>query len=142
MKAVVFDGKEHPVDSKDIAFQTAGREVFKLAFKAANPVLLEPTVELEIHIPVESVKAEFDKAYVTLGKRAHVKGFRPGKVPRAVLAHLFSGRVYQDVAQKLVDETLDKAISEQQVQPLSQPAIAPMHMAMWSLRSTPISAIA
>ncbi len=39
VKAVVFDGKEHPVDSKDIAFQTAGREVFKLAMQQASPVL-------------------------------------------------------------------------------------------------------
>jgi elongation factor G len=42
VRAVVFDGKEHPVDSKDIAFQIAGREVFKLAMKEAGPVLLEP----------------------------------------------------------------------------------------------------
>lgn len=53
VKAVVFDGKEHPVDSKDIAFQTAGREVFKLAFKAANPVLLEPIVIVEVSVPEE-----------------------------------------------------------------------------------------
>ncbi len=53
VKAVVFDGKEHPVDSKDIAFQTAGREVFKLAFKAANPVLLEPIYIVEVTVPDE-----------------------------------------------------------------------------------------
>jgi len=53
IKAVVFDGKEHPVDSKDIAFQTAGREVFKLAFKAANPVLLEPIYIAEVTVPDE-----------------------------------------------------------------------------------------
>ena len=43
-KPIVFDGKEHPVDSKDIAFQIAGREVFKLAFMGAGPALLEPIV--------------------------------------------------------------------------------------------------
>ncbi len=53
VKAVVFDGKEHPVDSKDIAFQTAGREVFKLAFKAAGPVLLEPIYTVEVTVPDE-----------------------------------------------------------------------------------------
>ncbi|MBN1121400.1 MAG: elongation factor G [Anaerolineae bacterium] len=51
VKAVVFDGKEHPVDSKDIAFQIAGREVFKLAFKGASPVLLEPIVNIHITVP-------------------------------------------------------------------------------------------
>jgi elongation factor G len=53
VRAVVFDGKEHPVDSKDIAFQTAGREVFKLAVQQANPVLLEPIYRLEVTVPEE-----------------------------------------------------------------------------------------
>jgi elongation factor G len=51
VKAVVFDGKEHPVDSKDIAFQIAGREVFKLAIQGAGAVLLEPIVEIQITVP-------------------------------------------------------------------------------------------
>jgi elongation factor G len=51
VKAVVFDGKEHPVDSKDIAFQIAGREVFKLAFQGAGPVLLEPIARIQITVP-------------------------------------------------------------------------------------------
>ncbi len=53
VKAVVFDGKEHPVDSKDIAFQTAGREVFKLAMQQADPVLLEPIYRIEVTVPDE-----------------------------------------------------------------------------------------
>lgn len=51
VKAVVFDGKEHPVDSKDIAFQIAGREGFKEAFMEGNPVLLEPIMNVEITVP-------------------------------------------------------------------------------------------
>lgn len=54
VKAVVFDGKEHPVDSKDIAFQVAGREAFKDAFKEANPVLLEPIVNVRVTVPEEN----------------------------------------------------------------------------------------
>jgi elongation factor G len=53
VKAVVYDGKEHPVDSKDIAFQVAGREVFKMGFLAAKPILLEPIYDLEIKVPEE-----------------------------------------------------------------------------------------
>ncbi|HXF63259.1 MAG TPA: elongation factor G [Caldilineaceae bacterium] len=53
VKAVVYDGKEHPVDSKDIAFQTAGREVFKLAVQQADPVLLEPIYRIEVTVPEE-----------------------------------------------------------------------------------------
>ena len=53
VKAVVFDGKEHPVDSKEIAFQTAGREVFKLCVLKAKPQLLEPIYDVEIKLPEE-----------------------------------------------------------------------------------------
>ncbi|HSJ58981.1 MAG TPA: elongation factor G [Anaerolineae bacterium] len=53
VKAAVFDGKEHPVDSKDIAFQIAGREVFKLAMRDAGPVLLEPIYKFTITVPEE-----------------------------------------------------------------------------------------
>ncbi len=51
VKAVVYDGKEHPVDSKDIAFQIAGREAFKQAFMGANPQILEPIMEIEVTVP-------------------------------------------------------------------------------------------
>jgi elongation factor G len=51
VKAIVYDGKEHPVDSKDIAFQVAGREVFKLAMQDAGPVLLEPVMIIQVTVP-------------------------------------------------------------------------------------------
>jgi len=53
VKAIVYDGKEHPVDSKDIAFQIAGREAFKIAMKNAKPILLEPIYNVEIKCPEE-----------------------------------------------------------------------------------------
>ncbi len=51
VKAIVYDGKEHPVDSKEIAFQTAGREGFKKAALGAGPVLLEPIYEMSVTVP-------------------------------------------------------------------------------------------
>jgi elongation factor G len=51
--AAVYDGKEHPVDSKDIAFQIAGREVFKQAVRNAGPVMLEPIYKYTITVPEE-----------------------------------------------------------------------------------------
>jgi len=53
LRAVVYDGKEHPVDSKDIAFQIAGREVFKKVVKGAAPVLLEPIYTVSVTVPEE-----------------------------------------------------------------------------------------
>ncbi len=44
-------GKDHPVDSSEAAFKTAGRMAFKKAFLAARPVLLEPIVKLEVTVP-------------------------------------------------------------------------------------------
>ncbi len=55
LKVVVFDGKEHPVDSKDIAFQIAGREVFKMAAAEAGATLLEPIYKLTISVPEDNM---------------------------------------------------------------------------------------
>jgi len=89
-----------------------------------SPIL----IELQVEVPADQVRSEVDKAYSTLQRTARVKGFRPGKAPRHVLAHLFGGRVYADVAQRLVDSTLNQALADRQVQPLSQPAIAPSEL--------------
>ena len=53
VRCEVYDGKMHPVDSKDIAFQIAGREVFKKTFLAAGPALLEPIMDVHITVPEE-----------------------------------------------------------------------------------------
>jgi len=55
VRCEVYDGKEHPVDSKDIAFQIAGREVFKKVFLDARPALLEPIMKVEVMVPDEYV---------------------------------------------------------------------------------------
>ena len=67
----VIDGKEHPVDSKDIAFQIAGRECFKQAFQAAKPVLLEPIYNFEITVPDEYAGAVMSDLNT---RRARVQG--------------------------------------------------------------------
>ena len=51
MKAVLYDGSYHPVDSSEIAFKTAAQLAYKAALPEANPVLLEPVGELKVTVP-------------------------------------------------------------------------------------------
>jgi len=53
VKVNFYDGKQHPVDSKDIAFQIAGKGAFKEAFLAAKPCLLEPICQIAVKVPEE-----------------------------------------------------------------------------------------
>ncbi len=55
VKVELIDGKTHPVDSKDIAFQIAGRGAFKDGFMKAKPCLLEPIVNIEVTIPADKL---------------------------------------------------------------------------------------
>lgn len=55
VRVVVYDGKHHSVDSKDIAFATAGRKAFVEAVKAARPIVLEPVANVEITAPEQSM---------------------------------------------------------------------------------------
>ena len=55
VKVVVYDGKHHNVDSKEIAFITAGRKAFMAAVRAARPIVVEPIVDVEITAPDASM---------------------------------------------------------------------------------------
>ena len=51
LKAVLYDGSYHPVDSSEIAFKTAAQLAYKAGMPEANPVLLEPVGELKVTVP-------------------------------------------------------------------------------------------
>ena len=80
MRVTVYDGKSHPVDSKDVAFVSAGRKAFLDALAKARPIVLEPIVNVEITAPEERMG---DIAGELSGHRGHIKGSdapRPGLV--------------------------------------------------------------
>ena len=55
IKVSIYDGKHHPVDSKEVAFRAAGKGAFIDALQKAKPVLLEPIVNIEVTVPAENV---------------------------------------------------------------------------------------
>ena len=95
------------------------RAQMQVSEKRISPVVMELSVE----VPATIVKAEIDKAYVTLGKKAHIKGFRPGKAPRDVLTRMFAPQVQNDVANAIVNDTLPKILSDKNLTPVSQPNV-------------------
>ena len=74
VRAIVYDGKTHPVDSKDIAFQIAARHGFKDAFLKARPVLLEPIMDVEVTVPDEFMG---DVSGMINSKRGRILGVNP-----------------------------------------------------------------
>ena len=80
VRVIVYDGKSHPVDSKDVAFMSAGRKAFLDALGKARPIVLEPIVNVEIVAPEEKMG---DIAGELSGHRGQIKGSdapRPGQV--------------------------------------------------------------
>lgn len=85
VRVIVFDGKEHPVDSKPIAFETAGREAFKLAVEQAGPVLFEPIMNVRITVPdahMGDVMSDLNT------RRGRVQGTESDRGHTIVIAHV------------------------------------------------------
>ena len=55
VRVIVYDGKMHPVDSNELSFMLAGRNAFSIAFKNANPKLLEPIYDVEVFTPADKM---------------------------------------------------------------------------------------
>jgi len=81
--------------------------------------------KVSIEIPVDQVAKEVDSFYGELGKKARIKGFRPGKVPRNILERHFKDYVKAEIIQKLIQDTYPTALSEKDLHPVSPPVIDP-----------------
>jgi len=85
VKVIVFDGKEHPVDSKPVPFEIAGREAFKLAVEQAGPVLFEPIMNVRITVPdahMGDVMSDLNT------RRGRVQGTETERGNTIVIAHV------------------------------------------------------
>lgn len=81
--------------------------------------------KIQIEIPQTDVAKAVDAAYMELKKSAKVKGFRPGKTPRAVLERMFAKDVGADVANTLIQNSFLDAVKENKLAFIGMPNIEP-----------------
>jgi trigger factor len=89
------------------------------ALKVEIENLSEVKRKLRIEVPAVEVTGEVDRAYRELGKKAKVKGFRPGKVPRSVLEMYYRKQIEQDVSDALVRRSLGEALKEHNLEAIN-----------------------
>ena len=85
--------------------------------------------EVEIEVPADRVKEEFDKVYQGYRKNAKIKGFRPGKAPMNVVRQKYAEAAREDVLEKLVEESYPKALKEQDVKAATHPSFPDIQIA-------------
>ncbi|HYG67677.1 MAG TPA: trigger factor, partial [Anaeromyxobacteraceae bacterium] len=91
----------------------------KIEVEAVSPVERKVTIEVD----PERVAKELERAYVGLGRRVKLRGFRPGKAPRKVLERQFRDQVESEVVEQLVTATFSEAVREHAIE-----AVAPPHV--------------
>jgi trigger factor len=79
--------------------------------------------ELELEIPAENVQKAAEKIARDLARVARVPGFRPGKAPVTLIRRRFAEDIQGEVMQSLVPETLEKALTEQKLVPVTRPQV-------------------
>jgi trigger factor len=81
---------------------------------------------LEIAVPGERVAGEVDQRLKRLTRTARIKGFRPGKVPYAVVRQQFGSQVHAQTVSDLMQSTFAEAVSQQRLRPAGGPRIEPI----------------
>jgi trigger factor len=78
---------------------------------------------VEFELPWADVVPKLEKAYDSLRRGVRLPGFRPGKVPRALLEKMYKRQVEDEVARDLVEHSIGQAIRENQIQPVAPPSV-------------------
>jgi trigger factor len=91
----------------------------KVQVEKLSPVERKVTVE----VAPDRVAKEIDRAYASLGRRVKIKGFRPGKAPRAVLERNFRDQVEAEVLERLVQSTFEEAARAESLQAVAAPRV-------------------
>jgi elongation factor G len=92
IKATIYDGSYHTVDSSEQAFKVAGSMAFKKAVTDARPVLLEPIMNIEIHVPDEYMG---DVMGDLSGRRGKIQGMDPGAGSTVIKAQVPLAELYK-----------------------------------------------
>jgi len=79
--------------------------------------------KISFEIPWEEVKKELDTAYRTVGKKARIKGFRPGKTPRHILETYYREDAEGEAVSSLVQRSFEEAIQANNLMPVARPQI-------------------
>lgn len=79
--------------------------------------------KIKVELPAEAVGQEFDQVFASLNRRAKIKGFRPGKVPRSVMQRFYRDEVRGEVLSRLVEHSLSEAIKDKALAVVSRPEI-------------------
>lgn len=79
--------------------------------------------KLSFEVGAEQVDREIERAWRKIGKTAKIKGFRPGKIPQAVLEQYYGGQMEQEVLGKLINETYFKALEDHAIPAVGEPRI-------------------
>lgn len=86
--------------------------------------VLTPTQRrLRVEVPAEQVDQAFARIYREVGRRAKVRGFRSGKIPRSVLHGLYGAEVQTQALSRLVEESFAGAVRERGLEPVSEPRL-------------------
>src|SRR5262249_51620830 len=80
VRVIVYDGKHHPVDSKEVAFVSAGKKAFLDAIAKANPIVLEPIVNVEVICPESNTGDIAGDLSSRRGQVTGTNGLSPGVI--------------------------------------------------------------
>lgn len=92
----------------------------KIEVESVSPVERKVTIEVD----PERVAKELERAYVGLGRRVKLRGFRPGKAPRKVLERHFRSEVEGEVAEKIVQATFAEAVRDEAIDIVAPPHVS------------------